>query len=200
MTKFIVRSVYWDKRTEFFKSYYEKSVSYKDYVKTGTPEQNEKWQNFEQKIVLSNLQVNRVKSFKRKINNLVMSGVWCGDCIRQGPMFRAIELANPIINFRFIDNRENPELLEELKINGAQKVPVIVSLSEDFYELSRFGDRHLSVYRRKAAQEFGAACDAGIIAPENNELELEVNEWIDYFERIQIMLRLAPALRERYGD
>lgn len=193
-------SKYWDKRTEFFRSYFEKSVSYQDYVKTGTSEQQDKWQSFEQKITLSSEQNVRVGSFKRKLNNLVMSGVWCGDCIRQGPMFRAIENANPLLNFRFIDNRENPELQEELRINGAQKVPVIVSLTEDFYEVGRFGDRHLSVYRRKAAQELGAACDAGIIAPAVNELELEVNEWIDYFERIQLMLRLAPALRERYGD
>ena len=120
--------------------------------------------------------------------------------MRQGPIFNAIEEESELCNFKFIDNRENPELLEELKINGAQKVPVIVCLSEDFFELSRFGDRHLSVYRNKVEKELGAACDPGILLPEKFDLELEISEWVDYFERLQLMLRLAPALRERYKD
>lgn len=38
----------------------------------------------------------------------------------------------PAIEFRYLDNQQNPELQEELRINGAEEVPVVVVLSEDF--------------------------------------------------------------------
>ena len=133
------------------------------------------------------------------MNLLVLSGVWCGDCARQGPILNLIETVQPLVSCRYLDNRANPELQDELRINGAEKVPVIVVLSEDFFELARFGDRHLSVYRRKAATELGAACDPGLIAPAD-ELKVEGDEWVEYLDRLQLMLRLAPMLRKRYGE
>ena len=193
-------SKYSDKRSDFFKNYFDKALDYENYINTGTDLEKEKWRSYEQEVKLAPELIDRISSFKRKLNILVMSGIWCGDCIRQGPIFNAIQKQSKLFNFKFIDNRENPELLEELKINGAQKVPVIVCLTEDFYEVSRFGDKHLSVYRAKVDKELGAACDPGILPPEQSALELEINEWIDYFERLQHMLRLAPALRKRYND
>jgi len=191
---------YWDNRSEFFQKYFEEGQDFDSYITSGTPEQKSKWEQMATNISLSDDQKKIVSSFKRKMNVVVMSGIWCGDCSRQCPMLRAIELANENLTFRYLDNKANPELLEELKINGAQKVPVIVVLTEDFYELQRFGDKHLSVYRQKAEMEFGPACDAGILPPSGDELTTEVGEWVDFFERLQIMLRLSPALRKRYND
>lgn len=194
------KSPYRDLRIEFFRKYFESGANYREYLTTGTAEQNAKWSNFEKAISLSADQRNTLKLFKRRMNILVMSGIWCGDCARQGPMLAAIEAACPLLSFRYHDNRRNPELQDELRINGAEKVPVVVTMSEDFFELGRFGDRHLSVYRRKVATELGVACDPGIVTGLASELEVEVGEWIVYFERLQHMLRLAPMLRKRHGD
>lgn len=191
---------YYDLRTEFFKNYFEKSASYKSYLAQSEEQHAARWRNFENSISLSASQKATVGSFTRQMNILVMSGIWCGDCARQGPMLAAIENANPKLSFRYLDNRDNPELQDELKINGANKVPIVVVLSEDFFEVSRFGDRHLSVYRYKVEKELGPACDAGIVAPAKDALSHELQEWIDYFERLQHMLRLAPALRQKHGD
>lgn len=193
-------SKYWDNRSEFFKKYFELGKGYEAYLAGGTEEERSKWEAMAANIQLNSNQKAIVSSFKRELNVIVMSGIWCGDCVRQGPMLRAIEQANDKLTFRYLDNRDNPPLQEELRINGAQKVPVVLALSEDFYELSRFGDRHLSVYRRKAEQEFGPACDAGILPPGQDELNVELDEWVGFFERIQHMLRLAPALRSKYLD
>jgi len=73
-----------------------------------------------------------------------------------------------------------------------------VFLSEDWWEVGRFGDRMLTVYRAKAAREIGRAYRAGILTP--NALAAELAEWVDIFERMQIMLRLSPPLRRRHGD
>lgn len=191
---------YYDLRADFFKSYFEKGQKFADYIANSDATHAERWKNYQKNIALSSQQKEVISSFVREMNILVMSGIWCGDCARQGPMLAAIEEANPKLSFRFLDNRENPELQDELKMNGANKVPVIVVLSEDFFEVSRFGDKHLSVYRKKVEKELGPACDAGILPPSNDELGEEVQEWLNYFERLQHMLRLAPALRKRHED
>ena len=207
---------YLDKREDFFRDNFNRALPYERYVKETTPEKNyeEKWRQ-SQKAVAELSLPSVLSSFKRQMHVLVLSGIWCGDCSRQGPILNQIQLAAPVIEIRFAENSEFEELKEELRINGAEKVPVIVVLSEDFYEVARFGDRHLSVYRNKmekaglkeataneenAAKELGASCDPGIVPPIQNALQLELQEWVDFFERAQHLLRLAPALRQRYSD
>jgi hypothetical protein len=68
------------------------------------------------------------------------------------------------------------------------------------YEVGRFGDRTLSFYRLKSQRETGAACPTGLIAPLGSELAAELNDWVDVFERMLLMLRISALLRERYGD
>ncbi len=193
-------SPYFDKRVDFFREYFTKAAPYEEYLTQGNPTHIKRWRDFEGRLNLDESLNTRLKSFLRTMPVLVLSGVWCGDCARQGPMLRLIEQASSLMQFRFIDNRQNPELLDELRINGAAKVPVIVAFSEDFFEISRFGDRHLSVYQRKAANELGPACDPGIVPPSSDSLLTELREWVDFFERCQLILRLSPQLRERYND
>ena len=130
----------------------------------------------------------------------MLSGAWCGDCVRQGPIFRRIAEAAPTIDLRFVDRDQQPELADLLRINGALKVPVAVWLSEDFYEVQRFGDRTLSVYRAKAGREMGAACATGLVPPAADALAVEIAEWVDMVERVHLILRTAPMLRTRHGD
>lgn len=191
---------YYDKRAEFFSSYFKQALSYQAFIATGSPAQRDKWEAFRNKISLNSQQTAELQQFKRKLNLLVLAGVWCGDCARQGAMLHNISLGSKLIDLRFIDNQQNPELQDELRIIGASRVPVAVFLSEDFFELERFGDRTLSVYMRKAQNELGPACDAGLLGPAAAELELELSEWFSHFQRMQLILRLAPGLRARYQD
>jgi hypothetical protein len=134
------------------------------------------------------------------MNILVLSGVWCGDCARQGPILAAIGAASPVIDARFLDNQAIPEVRDELRIHGASRVPIAVTLSEDFFEVGRSGDRTLSVYKRKAERELGPACEAGIVPPHPAESSVEIEEWIACIERHQLLLRLSSFLRARYND
>jgi thiol-disulfide isomerase/thioredoxin len=197
-------SPYYDPRREFFHSYYEKALPYLEYLDHAPQTHREKWNTMYEKVSPGAHEIAIIKSFKRILHLLVLSGSWCGDCVRQGPMLRKIEEASPLIKVRFIDNKTYPELTNELRINGAEKVPVVVSLSEDFLELGRFGDRHLSVYRTHAYEaeksNTGAFCDTGIIPPASDPLSYEFNEWVTYIERNQHLLYLSPLLRKRYND
>ena len=131
----------------------------------------------------------------------MISGVWCGDCVRQGPMIEQIARAcGDDVVLRVIDRDQSEPLRDEVRILGALRVPVLVFLSEDFHEVGRFGDRMLTTYRRKQATETGAACAVPTAELPEDELRSERDEWLDVFERMLLMVRLAPPLRERHGD
>jgi hypothetical protein len=115
-------------------------------------------------------------------------------------MLELIASASSVLTVKFIDNQVMPELRDEVRIHGAARVPVAVFVSEDFFEVGRVGDRQLAAYRRKANTELGAACDAGIVPPSPEELADEVSEWLEHFERLQLLLRVSPFLRRRHND
>lgn len=189
-----------DSRSDLFKQMFEKALPYKDYLETATPAQFEQWRAFEQSLSLNQSQHSLINTFKRRMPLLVLSGIWCGDCKRQGPMLYRIAESSSVIEPKFIDSQSHPELSNELRISGGARVPVAVALSEDFFEIARFGDRTLSHYRSKATRELGAACDSGIMGGDNSELQIELAEWLDFIERSQLILRLSSSLRARYND
>ena len=150
---------------------------------------------------LTDEQVKRLRGYNRVLNVLLYTGVWCGDCVRQGPMIQQIvEHADARVKLRCIDRDAEPKLTDELRILGAMRVPMVVFLTEDWFEVGRFGDRLLTVYRRKAATEIGPACPVPYAVPPQGELTAERDEWVDIFERMLLMTRLSPPLRQRYGD
>lgn len=190
----------YDIRSQLWRDAFSTALSYADYLATGTPAQQERWNAYRERYSLTAEQRATAAGFSRELNVLVLSGIWCGDCARQCPMLDAIAEAMPTMNLRFLDNQAHPQLKDELRIHGAARVPVSVSLSEDFFEVGRSIDRQLAAYRRKARTELGDACDAGIVAPATEELREELGQWFDYFERQQLLLRLSPFLRKRHND
>jgi ferredoxin len=93
---------------------------------------------------------------------------------------------------------------KELSICGAPRVPMLVFLSEDWYECGRFGERTLVTYREKArkmlANREGASCPTGLFAPETDVLAANVAEWLGHFERIQWMLLTSGRLMKLHGE
>jgi len=193
-------STLFDVRSELWKRAFAVAQPYEKYLSTGTERQQEKWSAHREAVVLSDRQRELLTSFNRSMRVLVVTGIWCGDCARQCPIVAAIGDASRVLDVRFLDNQAIPEVRDELRIHGASRVPVAVTLSEDFFEVGRSGDRTLSVYRRKFRNEVGAACDVGLVTPDRTESALEVSEWVDHFERQQLLLRVSPFLRARHGD
>lgn len=191
---------YFDTRRDFWRTAFEKALPWEEYLATGTETQREDWREARERLALTDEQRERLGTWKRRMHLLCLSGIWCGDCVRQGPMLQVVAEACPAIELRFIDNREHPEVQEELRVNGGARVPVLLTLSEDFYEVGRFGDRTLSYYRRRTAAREGAACAVGYVPPEEEHLSTELGEWLEQLERHQLLLYLAPMLLERHGD
>lgn len=194
---------YHDPRSALWRRCFDAAAEYDTYLANSPQDKADKWRRMEPHIpALTDAQRQRVSGFNRKMNVLVISGVWCGDCVRQVPMMKRIAEAAPgtQTHLRIIDREADLELREELRIVGAMRVPMVVFLSEDFWELGRHGDRSLTAYRAKYARETGAACSTGLFAPPPEELAAEQEEWLAAFELSLLKLRLSPPLRQRYGD
>lgn len=124
---------------------------------------------------------------------------WCLDCARVAPYLQGmVKAIGEKAELRLIDRDASPELRDELRIMGAHRIPRVIVLSEDWFEVDRLGDRSLSVYRSRMAREIGRGVDHGVLSPAARQAEL--CEWVDAIERTLIMLRTAPALRKRYND
>ncbi len=191
---------YYDRRSDFFREHFEKGLPYGAYVATGTEAHQKRWQEMLQQVHLSDSQRDFLRSLTRRVNVLVLSGTWCGDCVRQVPILARIEEACSAVIVRILDRDENPELREELRLAGAAKVPVAVFLSEDFFECSRFGDRTLATYRAMAGTQLGPACPIGPAPRGPDELAGNIATWVGEVVRVHLMLRLSRLLRQRHGD
>jgi thiol-disulfide isomerase/thioredoxin len=192
--------VYYDIRSELWKKSWEISKNFKEFLCDASIEQVMRWnESLERAPDLTDEQRRRLINYNRILRVLMIVGAWCGDCSRTAPyLMKIAEAAGKKVDFRIIDRDAYPKLKDEIRIVGGSRVPSTIFITEDWFEAGRFGDRTLTVYRNKMAREVGRGVDQGILNTKSREREL--SEWVDQFERILIMLRVAPALREKYGD
>ena len=165
-----------------------------------TPAQRSRWDAMHARVQLTSDQTALLGGFVRRMPVLVMAGAWCGDCINQCVFFDHFAANCPAIDLRFLDRDARSDVAEALKINGGPRVPVALFLSEDFAEVTRYGERTLSTYRRLAADQLGPACPTGLVPPSEEATTTALGEWLGEFERAQLILRLSPRLRAKYQD
>jgi Thioredoxin len=126
------------------------------------------------------MQQQLVGGFEREMKILVYSGIWCGGCVQQGLLLERIAQGNAaIIDLRFIERPVSEELPPELRINGGSRVPVVLFFSEDWYWCATAGDRTIHRYRALALSKLGQSCPIGIIAPEQNEVDATLGDWLN---------------------
>lgn len=184
-----------------WQSVFNESSQYEAFLEAaGSPVHRDRWKAVYDRVQLTADQRNLISGFARRMNVFCLAGAWCGDCVTHCPILQRIAEANPRIDLRFLDRDEDTAVRAELSINGGQRVPMVVFLSEDFCECGRYGDRTLTAYREMARTTLGAACPTGSTAPAGDALEVITAEWLNEFERIQLMLRLSPRLRSKHGD
>lgn len=166
----------------------------------GSDSDRRRWQNVHDQVTLTESQRQLLTRFRRETHVLVLAGAWCGDCVRQCPIFDHFAGAGPALQIRFLDRDQHGDVQEELQVNGGRRVPVVVFFSEDGFEVARYGDRTLSAYRRLVAEQAGDTCASGIVSGNNFALAETTQDWLDQFERVQWILRLSPRLRQKHGD
>lgn len=177
------------------------ALPYDAYVRTGTEEQQRRWKQVYDVAAITEAQRSLLTTFTRQMNVLVISGIWCGDCVQQCPLLEKIALANSRrIQVRFVDRDQHKDLSSQLRINGGDRVPVILFLAEDHELCAMYGERTLSRYRALARRQLGPSCEIAIAPPDQDELAAGLQDWLNEFERIQLMLRISPRLRQKHAD
>ncbi len=179
---------------------HDAGLSYKDYLETGKPEQKDGWTEIYDRVKLTVPQEALVRSFAREIKVICVSGIWCGDCVQQGPLIQRIADANDCIDLRWLDRDEHIDLADQLKINAGTRVPVVIFAAEDYEPVSIYGDRTLTRYRAIAARKLGARCPLPGAPVPSEELEATLQDWLNEFERVHLLLRTSARLREKHGD
>jgi hypothetical protein len=72
-------------------------------------------------------------------------------------------------------------------------------MAEDFEPVSRVGDRTLSRYRSMARKALGENSNVHA-TPSADPVRTVLEEVLDEFERVHLLLRLSSRLREKHGD
>lgn len=185
-------------------SKFDQGLDYDRYLTTATAQQQEAWRKVHERTALTTDQRSLIGSFMREMKVICLSGAWCGDCSAQGPMLARIAEANPgMIHLRWLDRDEHVDLSQQVMICGGLRVPTVVFMAEDGEFCGLLGDRTVARYRAIAARKLGAACPLPWAEAANaggDEAGATLQDWVDEFERIQLMLRLSPRLREKHGD
>jgi len=177
------------------------ALPYTPYVASGKPGEQAHWAAFHARVKLTEAQGDLLSSFTRHIHALCISGTWCGDCVQQCPFLDHIARTSAgKIDLRFVDRDLHADLSSHLTICGGERIPVVMLLNEDFDFCALAGDRTLTRYRALADRMLGPACPLpGAPVPEN-EMAATMQDWVDEFERVHLMLRLSSKLRTRHGD
>jgi thiol-disulfide isomerase/thioredoxin len=167
-------------------SHFDAALPYDRFLtQFGSTGDKARWDRTREAVSLTDEQRALLAKFTRKTNVLVLAGAWCGDCAAQCPIFERFAEAAPALAVRYLDRDAHPDAQQELKINGGNRVPVVVFFSEDGFEVARYGERTLATYRRLAGESSGGDV---------------VADWLREFERVQWILRLSPRLRKLHGD
>src|SRR5436305_329564 len=123
---------------------YEKfaqGLSYRDFLaRYGTDVHRGRWEKVHALVALSDGQRQLLASFTRRMPMLCLAGAWCGDCVNQCPIFDHFAQAAMVIELRFLDRDEHRDVQAALRINGGDRIPVVVFFSEDGQEVARYGE------------------------------------------------------------
>jgi thiol-disulfide isomerase/thioredoxin len=181
-------------------SKFKEGLTYEEFLaKHGTEDHRRKWGVMHSRIALSAAQKELLSGWIREMKVICLAGAWCGDCVNQCPIFDHFAAATSKIHVRYFDRDLNPDLGKALSVCGAARVPAVLFLSEDDHQCGFYGDRTLSRYRILGSELSGAACSTGL-PTDMGLVNAVVQDWLDEFERIQLILRTSGRLRQKHGD
>lgn len=83
----------------------------------------------------------RAQALPGRWNLLVLSADWCADGAAIVPVLARLAERSSNIDLRILDRDEHPDLRDSHLTNGAQAIPVVMLLDENFVERAWWGPR-----------------------------------------------------------
>ena len=87
-----------------------------------------------------------------------------------------------------------------VKLCGGNRVPTVIFMNEEFDLVGLYGDNSLNRMRAKAAKQLGASCYLPSAVVPEDEMAAGISDWLDEFERAQLVCRLSTKLRAKHQD
>jgi len=185
----------------YLETKHKAALPYEEYLRTGTAEQADNWKRIYDQCQLTEAQTQLLGRFARKMKVITLSGIWCGDCAQQGPLIARIAEASPqSIDLRWLDRDIAADLQAQVAINAGHRVPVAIFCAQDYELVYWYGDRTLARYRAMAAQQLGPSCPLPGATVPQHDMAAALQDWLDQFERVHLLLRLSTRLRQKCGD
>src|SRR4051794_8237381 len=104
-------------KSSFLREKFSVALPYAAYLRTGTDEQRRRWDKVYASAQVTPAQAQVIAGFTRQLNVLVVSGIWCGDCVEQCPLLQRLAEANPSrIDLRFVDRDAHRDLSEQVRL------------------------------------------------------------------------------------
>ena len=188
---------------DVLKAKFEQALPYEGFVALGEPAGHRPpWDQRYGQLELTDGQRNLVEGFGRTMQVLCLTGTWCGDCALQGSAMQRVAEANPDrIHLRYIlRSEEYADLVVKARINAGFRVPVTWFMAEDFEPVASFGDRTLSRYRSMARKALPPEETAAMAVAPEDPVRAVLDEVLEEFERVHLLLRLSTRLRQLHGD
>ncbi len=178
-------------------------LRYEQYLATD-PIRSRQWRDRTREFAVAAQHRVLLAGFSRRMPVICISGMWCGDCAVQCPMLAAIAAESPMIDLVFLDRDQHRDLSDEVRIAKGNRVPTVIWLTEEFEFVHLLGDRTLSRCRQIAqaqlGADFGAACPLPDSSSPADDSAAVLGEWVNEFERVHLLLRMSPHLRQLHGD
>ena len=104
-----------------------------------------------------------------------------------------------MISLRLVDRDAHRDLAEQIRVNAGDRVPVAL-FSPRISSLVRGSATVRSTATAPCRRRLGPSCPTGLFTPDRSDLDQTLQDWLDEFERVQLMLRLSGRLRQKHGD
>lgn len=140
-----------------YQAYFEKGISYEQYITNMTAEVEEKKEGQYAHYVPMNLQrtkrvgktielqaelLETLNLLHHPLNWLVISEHWCGDASQILPIINAVAAASRgFINLRIVYRDENVDLMDAHLTNGGRAIPKLIQLDTKFSVTGIWGPR-----------------------------------------------------------
>jgi hypothetical protein len=144
------------------KSIWEAGQPYEAWLAASEENKRAEMERIYKQVPLSSDDAAFLKAVSRPVHILCLAEDWCGDVRRNVPVMARLCAENStLLRARYVDKESRPDLMVRYLTNGAEAIPIIVFLNENFVEVGHWGPRPEAckkfMARGKAAGKIDAA-------------------------------------------
>lgn len=144
------------------KTIWESGQTYEQWLAgAGDAKRREDLEKFYAEVTLTPDDQQLLKLVDRPVHILALAEDWCGDVRRNVPVIARMVTENTAnLRLRLVDKETRPQLMVRYLTNGAEAIPIIVFMNDQFVEIGFWGPRPTECKRLMARGKAAGKIDA----------------------------------------